>query len=769
VEPLLVCEAKRHACSSNLRNLYAKKYSFMICKDITMQYKQPHLSFSRVTFAIASMASLAQAVAQPAPTALPTVVVIGEKEKLSLQQSSGLASRLGLTVHETPASVEVLPNSLLKERGVRSVSESAQVTTGVTAADFPAEPSNFSMRGFANSQLNTLYNGIKIGPPNMTSRVMDVGNLERIEFLKGPASLMTGEGASGGAINFVTRQPHRGPASHEIDFSVGSFGAVRSHFGSGGSTAIKSVDYRLDVTRSAGDGFIDGTRYENLHVSGGLDWHLQPGLKLFGAIEYKKDDGSAYWGTPLVSAAAPGIQSQGKVVSGTYLSGFNASNLGEVTIDNRTLRTNYNVLDNRNKAEENWLRLGADWQVDAAFTLRSQFYRYSANREWFNNEVIAFNATTGLIDRERFYVAHEQTTVGTKTEVQWDASLGGMRNRLVAAVDWSELEFSRPGAANFPGDSVSLTDPQRGRYGLLTTQRQTANIRNTAFSLEDHLVLGAGWAVVTGVRHELIELERSSLNTAGVQRAGFPFSQTWRPTTGRLGLTWEPMPGLNLYSQYATATDVAANNIFLLRGNQPLDLTRSRTLEAGVKQAFWNQRAEWNLAVYNITRSNVYAAQGGRALGRAGQQVSYGVEASVALLPAAAWQIWGNLALNRTSYENYNFEGGSYSGNTPPNAPRVVANAGASYRWTGRWPVELSGSLRHIGERFHSDANTMKLLSYTVADAALSVDLAAETKLVLRVRNLTNKTYAVWSDPFYPDQILLGAPRSVELALNAKF
>jgi iron complex outermembrane recepter protein len=192
-------------------------------------------------------------------------------------------------------------------------------------------------------------------------------------------------------------------------------------------------------------------------------------------------------------------------------------------------------------------------------------------------------------------------------------------------------------------------------------------------------------------------------------------------------------------------------------------------VEAGVKQVFFNQRAEWTLAVYDITRSNVYAAQGGRALALAGQQASQGVELSAALRPTAAWRTWGNLAVNRTRYENYNFDGGSYSGNAPPNAPRVVANAGVAYRWAGSWPVELSTSLRHVGERFHSDANTARLSSYTVADAALSVDLAAETRVTLRVRNLTNKTYAAWSDPFYPDQILLGAQRSVELALNAKF
>jgi iron complex outermembrane recepter protein len=712
--------------------------------------------------------TLAQA-AQPAQPPLPRVTIVGEREVPALQQTAGSASRLGLTVRETPASIEILSQGLMRERGVRSVTEAAWAATGVTAGDFPAEPANFSMRGFANSQINTLYNGLKIGPPNMTSRVMDVGNLERIEFLKGPASLMSGEGASGGAVNFVTRQPHRGKPQHEVNLAGGSFGSFRSGFGSGGTTGIDTLDYRIDLNRSAGRGFIDDTEHENWHLSGGLDWYARPGLKLFGALEFKRDDSSAYWGTPLVSAAAPGVQAESGVASGTYTSGFNGSNLGAVTIDSRTLRTNYNVLDNRNNAEEQWLRLGADWQPSTALALRTQFYRFGADREWFNNEVSAFNASTGLVDRERFFVAHDQTTVGNKSELQWDATIGGLRNRWVAALEWSDTEFVRPGAANFPGDSVSLVDPQRGLYGVLTTQRQTSDIANLALAVEDRLVLSRGLALVAGLRHESIALDRSSADAAGVQRAGFPFSKTWRPTTGRLALTWEPAPELTLYGQYATAADVAANNLFLLRANQPLDLTRSRTAEVGVKQSFWAQRGEWTLAVYDIVRSNVYAAQGGQALALAGQQASRGAELSASLRTAQAWRVWGNLALNRTRYENYTSASGAFSGNTPPNAPKLVANAGATYRFGGDWPVELSGSVRRVGERFHSDANTVKLAAYTVADAAVSMDVRPNARLNLRVRNLADRTYAVWSDPFYPDQILLGAPRSVELSVGLKF
>ena len=252
-----------------------------------------------------------------------------------------------------------------------------------------------------------------------------------------------------------------------------------------------------------------------------------------------------------------------------------------------------------------------------------------------------------------------------------------------------------------------------------------------------------------------------------MQRTGFPFDKTWNPTTGRLGLTWDAAPGTTFYGQYGTAADVAAGNLFLLGPTQPLDLTRTRNAEVGVKQAFWQQRGEWTLSFYDTERRNVYAGQGGQQLAQAGALKSRGAEASVALRPDAHWSLWGNLALNRARYENYTLaDGTSFSGNRPPNAPRLLANAGVGYRFVAGVPMQVSASVRHVGERFHSDANTVRLNGYTVYDAALSVDVARDVQLTLRGRNLGNRTYAAWADPFYPDQILLGAPRSYELALR---
>jgi iron complex outermembrane receptor protein len=144
--------------------------------------------------------------------------------------------------------------------------------------------------------------------------------------------------------------------------------------------------------------------------------------------------------------------------------------------------------------------------------------------------------------------------------------------------------------------------------------------------------------------------------------------------------------------------------------------------------------------------------------------------------PKDAWKVWGNVAYVDARYADYNFAGGSYSGNTPPNVPRIVGNAGASYRFATTLPVELGMSVRHVGDRFNSDANAVVLNAYTTADAFAYVDIPKsffpavdQTRLTFRVRNITDKRYAIWGDPFYPDQILLGAPRTYEVSANFKW
>ena len=140
-------------------------------------------------------------------------------------------------------------------------------------------------------------------------------------------------------------------------------------------------------------------------------------------------------------------------------------------------------------------------------------------------------------------------------------------------------------------------------------------------------------------------------------------------------------------------------------------------------------------------------------------------------------KLWGNVAFTQARYVNFDFEG--FTGNTPPDVAPVIVNAGASYRLSKwRWPVEFGGSVRHVGNRYLYEDDATTMLAYTTADLFAFVDIPGRDlpwqgldtmRVKFRVRNITNAVYAAWSDPGYPDQVLLGAPRTFELSASAKW
>jgi iron complex outermembrane receptor protein len=689
------------------------------------------------------------------------------------------ASRLGLPVIETPASVDIVTRQTMQEQGYRTTTDTAQGAVGVLSGDAAGAPAGFSMRGFTFGEVNILYNGISTGPQSITSRWMDTASLSQVEFLKGPSSLMTGLNAIGGSVNYVSRPPTTGPIQNELDLSLDSFGSPRTHFGSGGSTAVQGLDYRFDAIGTRINSFIDGDFRDLTGLSGQFNYRVTDTFKTFVAMEYKKDSGHAYWGTPMVPTSFAGGNAVGGVVSGTAVNEFDGSIIGPVTIDRRTLSTNYNVADNATGAQELWLRSGFEWTPLNNVTVKDQGYYYQAKRNWIDSETYVFNNATMMIDRDRFAVSHDQHVVGNNVDLSWDSQFFGLQNRFAAQLQMSRnwIAFRQDDNEPFPDDSVTVVAPVPGLYGPISFDTRNSRLDTVAGSFEDRLKLTSAFALIGGVRLEDLTLARNGINADGTIPTGQPFTKTWTPVSYRAAYTYEPIPNLMFYSMYATAYDPAAAGIFSISPGNSLQLTSSRIYETGAKQLFWDGRAEWTFAVYNIQRRNVYEQIAPDVFALAGEVQTKGIEAAAAVRPIEGLKIWGNIALTQARFVNFDFE--NFTGNTPADVAPVIVNAGASYRFDRwRWPVEIGASLRYVGNRYVFDDDATTMLAYTTADAYTFVDIPGrdlarpeldKLRVTFRVRNLTNRVYAAWSDPGYPDQILLGAPRTYEIAASAKW
>lgn len=697
------------------------------------------------------------------------------------------ASRLGLPVIQTPASVDIVTAQTIKDQGYRTTTDTAQGAVGVLSGDAGGAPANFSIRGFSFGEVNTLYNGIWTGPSNITARWMGTANLGQVEFLKGPSSLMTGLNAIGGAVNYVSRQPTSGPVQNEADFSVDSLGSLLGHYGSGGNTGVKGLDYRFDMAGSQLNSFIDGDYRDLTDLAGQLNYHATDNFMVWGAVEYKKDSGHAYWGTPVVPVSFAGSHAVNGVVSGTAINTFDGSVIGPLTIDSRTLTTNYNVADNATGAQELWVRGGFEWTPLNNVTIKDQVYNWRAKANWLDSETYAFSSTSisnpcpGLlptcIARDRFFVTHDQNLVGNNLDFTADTGFFGLENRFAAQLQVSRnwITFVEEGNPNdFPFDTVTVVNPSPGLYGPEFPDTRISRLTDIAGSFEDRLKITPAFALIGGVRLEALTLDRSGSNFDGTIPDGLPFSKTWIPVSYRAAYTYEPIHNLMFYSMYATAYDPAVAGVFSLTQGS-LQLTSTRILETGAKQQFWDDRAEWTVALYDIVQRNVFVPVNTTTTDLAGEVASKGLEVSAAVSPFEGWKLWGNAAWTHARFVNFD----AFTGNVPPDVAPIIVNAGASYRFEHwRWPTEIGASLRHVGPRFVFQDNLTTMNAYTTADAYAFVDIPGRdlampelktVRVTFRVRNLTNAIYAQWADPGLQDQVLLGAPRTYEIGASARW
>jgi iron complex outermembrane receptor protein len=447
------------------------------------------------------------------------------------------------------------------------------------------------------------------------------------------------------------------------------------------------------------------------------------------------------------------------------------------------LTTNYNVADNSIGAHQLWLRSGFEWAVNSEVTVKDQVYDFRAQRHWYDSETYAFDTgasiAPNMIDRDRFFVTHDQHVFGNNTDFIWNRNFFGMENRLAAQLQVSrnDIRFGEEGNGGYPQDAVSVVNPDPGLYGPMATDIRNSHLDTLAGSVEDRLKISPMLSLIGGVRFEDFQLSRDGSNFDGSPVTGQPFTANWTPISYRAAYTFEPVKGLMFYSLFATAYDPAAAGIFSISPGNSLALTSAKTYETGVKNLFWDNRAEWTFAAYDITRNNVYVAISDTQSALAGEIHTKGLELAGAIKPIDDLNLWANIAYTQARYVNFDFEG--FTGNTPSNVAPIIANAGASYRFSKwRWPVEFGGSVRYVGNRylFEDDATTM--LAYTTADVYAFVDIPGKDlpwqgldrmRVRFRVRNLTNALYAAWADPGLQDQVLLGAPRTYELSASARW
>jgi len=733
-------------------------------------------TLSRISVLALAVGAAMPALAQEAPLSSPPASVRPQQGESASAQPGGeeitvtgwrlrefdtvapTGSRLNLSIRETPATLDRIGADEMLTRGFRTVEEATDSLPGIISGGSPGNPTLFSMRGFSGEQITILHNGLYLGPANMINRPGNTFNVASIDVLKGPASVLYGQGAVGGAVNIVNKSPDFGGDKGQALASYGDFSTLS--LGIGGNKVLSdTLAGRLDVSYHRSDGYVDDTGPHSFNATGALLFRPSNELSIELSVDYLRDRLPTYYGTPLITPSA----------ASDPITGILSAPGGRV-VDRRTRFVNYNVADSRANSWQVWPRLTLNWSPSDTVTISNTAYYFHADREWINAETFSFNSGTGRVDRDRFFVFHNQDLAGDQGSATFSHKLGGMTNKLVVGFDYSHLDFIR--SRGFPdGDSVDLLNPTRGLFGPLDRRVSPTRWDQIALFAEDALDITPKLKLVTGLRAERLYLTRENFNLDGSFSAGTSFRRTYKPFNWRAGLVYNLTPAVTAYTSFSTGQDPVGANIFLVNAGQNFNLSHSRQVEAGLKADLLGGRGSVTLAAYDIERRNILTQIAIDTVSNVGRQRSRGVELSGEARLTKTWALTASGTFTDAKYADFtdpNY-GVTASGNRPPNVPMWTANIWTSVQRIAGLPLEAGGGVKYVGKRYGNTANDLVLKPYATGIVYATYAISPRLSLTGRINNLWNKTFVQWADIYYPGQVMLGEPRRFEVSALARF
>ncbi|MEJ7928113.1 TonB-dependent receptor [Sphingobium sp. AN641] len=666
---------------------------------------------------------------------------------------SQAASRLGLTILETPASVETLSGDIIRARGDLSIVDAVTRATGFSSVANPGNGgTGLAVRGFSGpGSIMQLYDGVRLYPGAGTVTFpTDPWTVDRIEVLRGPASVLYGQGAIGGAVNVVSKKPNTDRTEFQAEAGYGSQNSWRIGAGVGGPVN-ELIAYRFDISRTGSDGWVDRGDSKGLAISGSVEIRPSDTLTVTLSDDYSDQEPMRYFGTPLIDGR----------------------------LDDRNKRRNYNVTDALMRFKDNRTTIRTEWRPSDSIHIRSTAYRLTTHRKWRNLESYFWNGVSKEIDRSDFFgIDHDQTQVGNQSDLTIRSAWGGVTNELLVGFDVNHIKFRHSNDFDSDAPPAGFADPvdpfafDPGRYYNSFGVRPQYRTRTLQYSFfaEDRLALSEQLSVSAGINFDRARVKRyvTSYGASSVPTEALRLDKRLKNVTWRVGAVYQPTPALSIYSQYATAVDPLGSLITFSVAQAAFKNTTGDQIEAGVKASFLDGRGLATFAAYRIVKKNLLATVPGSAPPRqdqVGQRSAKGLEASLTLDLPSGFGIDANGTILDAQFDEFETGGTSLKGKTPPNVPETTANLWLRYAIAPQLQTRLG--LRYVGRTFSNNANRFRVPGYAVIDGGISWAVTNNIAANLRVYNLFDKDYATTT--YNDEQWLLGRPRSIDMSISARF
>jgi iron complex outermembrane receptor protein len=668
-----------------------------------------------------------------------------EHSRTSYQaRKASVATRTETPLVEVPQTVNVVTNRVIEDRQPASLDEAINAVSGVKQGNtLGGTQDAIQKRGFGTNRDNSI---MRDGMQSVQARNF-TPTTERIEVLKGPASMLYGIQDPGGVINVVTKKPQLVDAH-----SISAFG---SSFGGGGE--------QIDLTGPIGT---NGLAYRFIADKQNYDY-----WRNFGSIDQSVIAPSLAWygDDTTVSAAYEHMEYSVPFDRGTQIN----TKTGKV-LDiprNQRLDEPYNVTTGRSDS----LTLRMDHRLNDTWTLRTG---YAYSRNYYNDyqsRFISADFDTGVVTRRndatRDAVQYAHTaTVNMLGNLYW----GDVRHEVLFGADYmknyrdlGDLYRSGP-MTNFNYNSPVYGATPKPDTVSAPNSDQTDHLRTHAFFVQDAIHLNDQWIFQAGLRYDAFD-ELTGKGRPFVVGADVKDSKV----VPRVGLVYLIQPDWSVYGSY---TESFRPNTSIATPVGDLPPEEGKSYEIGTK--FQNDAITATVALFNINKKNVQTSVACGDDGKdtctrvAGEVRSRGLEADITGQLNEFWSLTGSYAYTDTKVlEDPILKGEPLDGVSKHTGALYLTRdfghvgvgdlrAGAGARLASRWGVNDGA-----GKEYH-------LPSSKVADAFVSYKMKLDERdltLQLNLKNVFDEKYYITASGLGSPAIVIGEPRQLLARMKLEF
>ena len=730
----------------------------------------------------ASVSGWAQTTAAPAtPTRTLAPVIIKDKAegKDSVRATTSRIGKGEQELRDIPQSITVVTEKLMDDRNLDTVKDALRNSAGITFLAAEGGEEDIRLRGFSLAGTGDIFlDGMR--DPAFYDR--DTFNNDRLEVLRGSASMLFGRGSTGGAVNQVSKQP-RLLTEHEVTGTIGSHqyrrvtGDFNIHTGENAALRINAMATKADNNGS-------GSRIDKRGLAAAYRWGIGTADEFNASLYWLDNDNGMNYGLPWIRPSATDSSAANTLIGSldptAYFGMASDRNAGSAKI------ASFSHLHRFQGGSElrTQIRGGEFARDQRASTVRfaaatSQLNRAAVDLTNFGPQTVLTRGTQLKI--QDVNTLHAQSDLTTRFQAL------GVQHTLQTGIDFAQEEKTvyaarsaaqggvvptKPNTlAGTPGDGAWIDEGVR----VLRTGNQFRARAWGAYA-QDLVQIAPTWKLLGGLRYDHLDGSYDTFAIPG-NAAGPETATNYRQQIGewsqRVGALWQPDDRRSFHISYGTSFNTSGDTYSYnaLSANTPPE--QSENFEIGGRIESVDKRFSTRFALFRSTKKNERNTDPDTAATRlllSGKRHSAGVEIDVAGRPTPKWELYGSYmwmpvakvdeaASTATTV-------GNRAGDRPGLSPRHSGTVWTTYQLTPQWRV--GGGLNFRSRQAPADVTAPAW----EAPAFVTADLMAEYQVNQTVSvkgNLTNVTNKLYGESLYRGHYIPGAGRLLQVSLTARF